>query len=120
MHCESSQAAALNATVVGVLQQVVFTACDDSGLPVDHQLPSPTDTSSFSVVLADSFGANQSVRIEYVGAGAYAAAVSVPTHGPFALVLNLEGAAISRLAGLARCPVERVPLPDGRCGCESG
>eukprot|EP00966_Prymnesium_polylepis_P331731 7387302-Prymnesium_polylepis.1 len=118
--CEQSSSSVLSIVEVGVLHRVAFTACDVDSLPVDHQLPSQTDSRSFLAILHAALGADRSVRIEYAGAGVYDAIVSLASHGPFDLSLELDQDTVLELSGRAVCPINRVALLSGRCGCKAG
>eukprot|EP00966_Prymnesium_polylepis_P173999 4025720-Prymnesium_polylepis.1 len=108
-------------STVSVQSSASFTACDIERIPVDHQLPSPTDPRSFAVSLnASAQHHAASSRIEYYHGGIYDIYFTVPTHGAFTIELRLAGAPIALLVGGAACPGDRVPLSDGSCGCRMG
>eukprot|EP00966_Prymnesium_polylepis_P070966 1648563-Prymnesium_polylepis.1 len=112
--CTAATLTAVEESPIPVLAQrrVNFTACDSDGLPVDHQLPSPIDSRRPRISLAVSPDA--SLPIEYMANGAYHALVSVPTHGPFQVLLRLDGAT-AVLTGTAVCPEERALNRGDRC-----
>ena len=103
---------------------------DIDELPVDHQLPSPTDNRRFTAGFVTPGRAEQSARIEYLSGGRYQVNLVVPVHGAFEVVLRLntdlqaisdhDGNEVDRIAGNATCPTDRTPLLDGSCACEAG
>jgi hypothetical protein len=107
-------------TTTGEVRRVAFTACDCDNLPVDHQLPTPGDTRRFSVWLNTSTITRDSVAFEYLGGGTYDAILEMQTHGALVTSLELEGDTLGQLNGIAECPIDRVPLAEGRCGCRAG
>eukprot|EP00966_Prymnesium_polylepis_P042592 989610-Prymnesium_polylepis.1 len=108
-------------TTAGAVRLVPFTACDRDQLPVDHQLPSQSDTRRFAAGCNATAGAEeQAAPIDYFGTGIYTLSLDIRQHGPFVCVLLLGGPEVGRLTGEAACPSDRVPLTDGACGCGAG
>ena len=97
--------------------RMAFTACDAENLPVNHQLPIPSDPRRFIASLNASNTAPELADIEYRGGAYHDVVLNVPTYGPFVLIIELGGVEISRLTGTSVCSREYVTLPDGRCGC---
>ena len=108
--------------ISGYTHSVPFTACDLDLLPVQHQLPTLLDPRRFNATL-QPFGRAEPlvVPIGYLGEGVYAAHITVPTHGPYSVLLRLDDS-VFPLQGNATCPegAGRVPLPGGICGCRVG
>ncbi|KAL1519826.1 hypothetical protein AB1Y20_023332 [Prymnesium parvum] len=115
-----SPAASSRNTTVGVLQRLPFTACDVDGLPVEHQLPAPTDPRRFTASFSAEGAAAAAARVEYVGAGVYEALLTPQSHGAFSVTLSLGAVPRATLSATATCGAERVPMPLGRCGCPAG
>eukprot|EP00966_Prymnesium_polylepis_P313621 7247137-Prymnesium_polylepis.2 len=60
-------------------------------------------------------------RRRYLGSGVYEVLLTVLTPGGFGVALELGGAQLTRLTGVAICAQGREPTPDGRsCGCPRG
>ena len=118
---------------VGEVQGMSFQACDTGSLPVDHQIPSSSDSRTLSINLVNASGAvvvsessTEVVAISYSSGGAYAVTMTVPTPGEFSISLRASNNGNSggettapQLHILAVCPSDRVDI-DGRCVCMAG
>eukprot|EP00966_Prymnesium_polylepis_P329814 7385496-Prymnesium_polylepis.2 len=77
--------------------RVAFTACDEDGLPVNHQLPiSQSDERRFAAYLNASARGQTLVSTEYGGGGYHDILLAVPTYGAFTVVLELGGVETAR------------------------
>ncbi|KAL1527880.1 hypothetical protein AB1Y20_009256 [Prymnesium parvum] len=108
------------AFLVDTPRRQYFTACDVDSLPVDHLLPLQRDPRRFRAVMNTSAGNANELGVSYVGAGVYDISFAIPTWGATNISLLLDETHVESLAGNAICPLYRVPLPDGRCGCSAG
>lgn len=88
-----------------------FTACDDDGLPVDHQLPTAKDPRKFTAKIG-----HVDQAVEYVGDGQYHIILSLSQHGAFTLNLQL-GQQTFNLSGVSYCAQSKEPMTGGLCGC---
>jgi len=111
----------LNLTfLVDIPQRRYFTACDVDSLPVDHLLPLQRDPRRFRALMNTSACSANELGVSYVGAGVYDISFAIPTWGATSISLLLGRTNVESLAGNATCPLDRVSLPDGRCGCSAG
>ena len=106
---------------VGEESGILFTACDDDGLPVVHSLPSQTDDRRFIAQLSVS---DELPQLQYIGDGLYEVRVRMTLHGNGALLqVFLNGTVVAEpFHVIASCPStgKSVALDTGRCGCQRG
>ena len=111
----------------GAAGAIQFGSCDALSLPVDHSLPSATDTREYTARLyaidaaenrGDPAGVPQAVS--YLGGAHYSVAVSPAVAGGHLLQLHLGSELIANALNLnVVCPWG-LAVREGRCECPAG
>lgn len=103
----------ISVSLGGAPTYVIFTTCDVDHLPVDHELPHPSDRRELHARIEEL-----PQEIAYLGNGRYAISATPKSYGAFNLTVQLEDFLLSR-EGQGFCKADMVQVR-GRCGCREG
>lgn len=108
--------------VVNSELSIPFTACDQDGFPVDHALPSPTDSRELKLTINTRDGAAGAVpyQVHYQAHGVYHINLVPMSTGEQTALLAIGEEVVGSVTFEARCSAEQEVLPSGGCGCPAG